>query len=82
MVTLLYSESDMQRELSKTIQKIIGYISLMIRQTIKTILNNHHTDINQYALDNVALHFAVSIERINQGYFLSEDNGITGWRST
>lgn len=74
MVTLLYSESDMQRELSKTIQKMIGYISLNdLRQTIKTILNNHHTNINQYALDNVALHFAVSIERINQGYFLSED---------
>ncbi|QQP69521.1 transcription antiterminator [Carnobacterium sp. CS13] len=74
MVTLLYNEGDMQDELSETIQKMIGYISLRyLRKAIKTVLDNHNIIANHYALDNTVLHFAVSIERISQGYILSED---------
>ncbi|WP_146049040.1 BglG family transcription antiterminator, partial [Tetragenococcus halophilus] len=74
MITLLYGESDLYKELSGTIQKMIGYIPLVeLRKTIKKVLNNYNIVVNEYALDNIVLHFAVSIERINQGYVLSEE---------
>lgn len=74
MVTLLYDESNIYKELSDTIQKMIHHISLdELRKTIRDVLDCHSVTVNDYALDNIVLHFAISIERIGQGYVLSEN---------
>lgn len=52
---------------------MIGYISLdNLQQTIQAVLSTHSIQINQYSLNNIVLHFAISIERIRQGHSLKK----------
>ena len=71
LISLLYNESDLQEKLKVSIQQMIGYISLeKLQQTIRDVLSEHSIQINQYSLNNIVLHFAISIERIRQGHSL------------
>ncbi|BBM18807.1 PTS fructose transporter subunit IIA [Enterococcus avium] len=71
LISLLYNESDLQEKLKVSIQQMIGYISLeKLQQTIRDVLSEHTIQINQYSLNNIVLHFAISIERIRQGHSL------------
>ncbi|MBU5857110.1 PRD domain-containing protein, partial [Vibrio cholerae O1] len=36
-------------------------------QTIHDVLASHKIKINRYSMNNIVLHFAISIERIRQG---------------
>lgn len=52
---------------------MIGYISLeKLQQTIQDVLSDRNIQINQYSLNNMVLHFAISIERIRQGHSLKK----------
>lgn len=71
IISLLYNESDLQEKLKISIQKMIGYISLeKLQVTIKDVLSKKNIQINQYSLNNIVLHFAISIDRIRQGHNL------------
>ena len=73
LISLLYNESDLQEKLKASIQQMIGYISLeKLQQTIQNVLSDHNIQINQYSLNNMVLHFAISIERIRQGHSLKK----------
>lgn len=73
LISLLYNESDLQEKLKASIQQMIGYISLeKLQQTIQDVLSDHNIQINQYSLNNMVLHFAISIERIRQGHSLKK----------
>lgn len=73
LISLLYNESDVQEKLKVSIQQMIGYISLeKLQQTIQDVLAEHTIQINQYSLNNIVLHFAISIERIRQGHSLKK----------
>lgn len=73
MISLLYNESDLQEQLKLTIQEMIGYISLeQLQQTIWDVLQKHGIRINQYSLNNIVLHYAISIERIRQGHVIKK----------
>lgn len=73
LISLLYNESDVQEKLKVSIQQMIGYISLeKLQQTIQEVLAEHTIQINQYSLNNIVLHFAISIERIRQGHSLKK----------
>lgn len=73
LISLLYNESDLQEKLKVSIQQMIGYISLeKLQQTIQKVLFEHTIQINQYSLNNIVLHFAISIERIRQGHSLKK----------
>lgn len=68
MISLLYNEGDYQEKLKYHIQDMIGEISLNeLEGTIRGILALHKIRINQYAMNNIVLHFAISISRIKQG---------------
>lgn len=68
MISLLYDEGDYQEKLKYHIQDMIGEISLAdLEQRIRDILELHKIKINQYSMNNIVLHFAISIERIRQG---------------
>lgn len=72
LISLLYNESDLQEKLKHSIQQMIGYISLEeLQQTIQQTLTAHEIQINQYSLNNIVLHYAISIERIRQGHSLN-----------
>lgn len=74
MISLLYNESDLQEKLKQTIQEMIGYISLeQLQQTILVVLQIHNIRINQYSLNNIVLHYAISIERIRQGHVIKRN---------
>lgn len=74
MISLLYNESDLQEKLKLTIQEMIGYISLeQLQQTILTVLQKYTIRINQYSLNNIVLHYAISIERIRQGHVIKRN---------
>ncbi|MGM0213932.1 BglG family transcription antiterminator [Enterococcus sp. AZ109] len=73
LISLLYNESDLQEKLKSSIQQMIGYISLAeLQQTIQQVLAAHAIQINQYSLNNIVLHYAISIERIRQGHSLNK----------
>lgn len=73
LISLLYNESDLQEKLKVSIQQMIGYISLeKLQQTIQNVLTENNIQINQYSLNNIVLHFAISIERIRQGHSLKK----------
>ena len=73
LISLLYNESDLQEKLKVSIQQMIGYISLeKLQQTIQQVLAENNIQINQYSLNNIVLHFAISIERIRQGHSLKK----------
>lgn len=73
LISLLYNESDLQEKLKASIQQMIGYISLdNLQQTIQAVLSTHSIQIIQYSLNNIVLHFAISIERIRQGHSLKK----------
>jgi lichenan operon transcriptional antiterminator len=75
MVSLLYAESDLQEKLKQSIQEMIGYISLgELQRTIQETLLDFNRSINQYALNNIVLHYAISIERIRQGHILKQND--------
>ena len=75
MVDLLYDEDNVYDELKSSIEKMIEDISFdELWNIIRTTLSNHNIFINQFSLNNIVLHFAVSIERIRQGYILSESD--------
>lgn len=57
LISLLYNESDLQEKL---------------QQTIQNVLTENNIQINQYSLNNIVLHFAISIERIRQGHSLKK----------
>ena len=68
MISLLYNEGDYQEKLKYHIQDMIGEISLTdLEQRIRDVLALHKIKINQYSMNNIVLHFAISIERIRQG---------------
>ncbi|EUJ30459.1 HTH domain-containing protein [Listeria grayi] len=68
MISLLYDESNLQEKLKASIQQMIGYISLAaLQEMIRTVFAGHEIRINQYTLNNIVLHYAISIERIRQG---------------
>ncbi|MBL1223984.1 BglG family transcription antiterminator [Enterococcus sp. BWR-S5] len=74
MISLLYNESDLQEQLKQTIQEMIGYISLeQLQQTILAVLRKENIRINQYSLNNIVLHYAISIERIRQGHIIKRN---------
>lgn len=71
MIALLYDESSIQETLKGSIQQMIGYISLDdLKRNIREVLAEHDLRINQYSMDNIVLHYAISIERIRQGHVL------------
>ena len=71
MISLLYNESDLQEKLKTSIQEMIGYISLdELQDTIRGVLRQHDIQINQYSMNNIVLHYAISIERIRQGHII------------
>lgn len=73
LISLLYNESDLQEKLKISIQQMIGYLSLeKLQQTIQEVLSEHSIQINQYSLNNIVLHFAISMERIRQGHNLKK----------
>lgn len=73
MISLLYNESNIQEQLKETIQQMIGYISLEeLQTTIRNTLLEHTIQINQYSLNNIVLHYAISIERIRQGHIINK----------
>ncbi|MCD5028149.1 PRD domain-containing protein [Enterococcus asini] len=75
MISLLYEEGDYQEKLKFHIQDMIGEISLNdLEQTIHDVLAIHKIKINQYSMNNIVLHFAISIERIRQGNNLKVGN--------
>ncbi|BCA84540.1 PTS fructose transporter subunit IIA [Enterococcus saigonensis] len=68
MISLLYNEGDYQEKLKYHIQDMIGEISLAdLEQRVRDVLALHKIKINQYSMNNIVLHFAISIERIRQG---------------
>lgn len=78
LISLLYNESDLQEKLKHSIQQMIGYISLEeLQQTIQQTLAAHEIQINQYSLNNIVLHYAISIERIRQGHSLNAGPSIS-----
>lgn len=77
MISLLYNEGDYQEKLKHHIQDMIGEISLnTLEGTIREILARHKIRINQYAMNNIVLHFAISISRIKQGNDINLARGI------
>lgn len=68
MISLLYEEGDYQEKLQYHVQDMIGTLSLIdLEQTIHDVLASHKIKINRYSMNNIVLHFAISIERIRQG---------------
>lgn len=76
MVDLLYDEGNsVYDELKSSIEQMIEDISLdEIKNIIRSTLSNLNIFINQYSLNNIVLHFAISMERIRQGYILTEND--------
>lgn len=73
MISLLYNESDLQERLKASIQQMIGYISLeKLQTTIQEVLVSQGIQMNQYSLNNIVLHYAISIERIRQGHVMKK----------
>lgn len=73
MISLLYDESNLQEKLKASIQQMIGYISLAaLQEMIRTVFAGHEIRINQYTLNNIVLHYAISIERIRQGHIIKK----------
>lgn len=73
MISLLYDESNLQEKLKASIQQMIGYISLAaLQEMIRTVFARHKIRINQYTLNNIVLHYAISIERIRQGHIIKK----------
>lgn len=73
MISLLYDESNLQEKLKASIQQMIGYISLAaLQEMIRTVFAVHEIRINQYTLNNIVLHYAISIERIRQGHIIKK----------
>lgn len=73
MISLLYKEGDYQEKLKQEIQEMIGYISLEeLEETIKNVLNRRAIYVNQYSMNNIVLHYAISIERIRQGNVITK----------
>lgn len=71
MISLLYEEGDYQEKLQYHVQDMIGTLSLIdLEQTIHDVLVSHKIKINRYSMNNIVLHFAISIERIRQGNYL------------
>ncbi|EFQ69514.1 BglG family transcription antiterminator [Enterococcus faecalis] len=71
MVSLLYAESDFQEKLTRSVREMIGYISLEeLEEMIQQTFFNYERRLNQYVLNNIVLHYAISIERIRQGHTL------------
>lgn len=68
MISLLYEEGDYQEKLKYHVQDMIGTLSLIdLERTIHDVLASHKIKINRYSMNNIVLHFAISIERIRQG---------------
>lgn len=73
MISLLYDESNLQEKLKASIQQMIGYISLAaLQEMIRMVFAGHEIRINQYTLNNIVLHYAISIERIRQGHIIKK----------
>lgn len=69
MISLLYDEGDFKEQLKLSVQNMIGYISLNeLEALIQNSLKRNGITLNSYSLYNIALHFAVSVERIRQGH--------------
>ncbi len=71
MISVLYEEGSAQNDLKKNIQEMIGHISLLDLETdIKETALEYGLKMNQYSLNNLVMHFAITIERISGGYIL------------
>ncbi|MGX7195893.1 BglG family transcription antiterminator [Enterococcus olivae] len=76
MISLLYAEGDYQEKLKRHMQDMIGEISLeKLEAVIQTILKKQGIKITDYSMNNIVLHFAISIERIRQGNVLDFTTG-------
>jgi len=72
MISLLYKEGDYQEKIRQDIQEMIGYISLEnLEKIIKDVLDKRNILVNQYSINNIVLHYAISIERIRQGNMMT-----------
>lgn len=77
MISLLYAEGDFKEQLKLSVQHMIGYISLSeLEATIQNCLKNNGITLNSYSLYNIALHFAISIERIHQGHAIQTNEQV------
>ncbi|MGY3779458.1 BglG family transcription antiterminator [Isobaculum melis] len=73
MISLLYNEGDLQEKLKASIQQMIGYISMeKLQTTIREVMVSRGIQMNQYSLNNIVLHYAISIERIRQGHVMKK----------
>lgn len=71
LISLLYDESDLQENLKQSIQDMIGYLSLdKLNGLVQEVLSAHNMQLNQFVLDNINLHLAISMARIKQGHTL------------
>ncbi|WP_077298497.1 BglG family transcription antiterminator [Virgibacillus pantothenticus] len=71
---LIAEESKNPVNLRKSIQLILGDININDLQNIITdTLLEHHFFINQYIMENVLLHFAVSIQRVQENYYIKSN---------
>lgn len=72
MVSLLYSETNMNTRLRAKIEEMIDALSISeIERDIRTVLSDDFEVLfNQYLVRNIAIHFVVTLERIKQGNVL------------
>lgn len=73
MISVLYEEGNAQNELKENIQEMIGHISLSdLENDIKETALEYGLEMNQYSLNNLVMHFAITIERISGGNLLKK----------
>jgi len=72
MVSLLYSEATINKEVKKQIEKSFDYLSIEnIENDIReVVLEETNILLNQYVVRNIAIHIIVTIERITQNNLL------------
>lgn len=75
MVSLLYSESTINKKVKNHIENSLDYLSIdEIENDVQDIvLKETNVHLNQYALRNIAIHIIVTIERIKQRNMLSKE---------
>ncbi|MFC6295291.1 BglG family transcription antiterminator [Lactiplantibacillus daoliensis] len=70
---ILYDEANFQDNVRKSIQKLIEDIPLVdLQKIIKKAAQTKGLTINNYALNNIVLHFAIALQRIQQGNDIPE----------
>ncbi|BDZ32191.1 PTS sugar transporter subunit IIA [Lactiplantibacillus sp. WILCCON 0030] len=74
---ILYGEANFQDNVRKSIQKLIEDIPLVdLQKIIKQAAQIKGLEINNYALNNIVLHFAIALQRIQQGNDIPESDNV------